>query len=81
MNNLTKENQQTEIANKIKVLLSANWVNCAIEKNTTQFIINWDKSGMKTIDEFQIKKIEEITKRRFSIMAIHSTKCLSVIFA
>jgi hypothetical protein len=72
--------QEIEIATKVKAIFGADWIHTAIMPNTTQFIINWNKSGMKTLDLYMMREIEDITGRKFDNMAIHSTKCISLIF-
>jgi len=72
--------QEIEIATKVKVIFDADWIHTAIMPNTTQFVINWNKSGMKVLDLYMIREIEDLTNRKFDRLAIHSTKCISLIF-
>ena len=78
----TTENttEEIEIATKVKAIFEADWTHIYIGKMTTQFVINWNKSGMKTLDLYMMREIEDITGRKFDNMAIHSTKCISLIF-
>ena len=75
-NNTTHE---IEIASKVKAIFKADWTHIYIGKMTTQFVINWDKSGIKMLDVYMMRKIEEITGRKFNDLAIHSNKCISLI--
>ena len=72
--------QEIEIATKVKAIFGADWIHTAIMPNTTQFIINWNKSGMKTLNHYMIREIEDMTDRKLENMAIHSNKCISLIF-
>tara|TARA_R110000824_G_scaffold362005_1_gene549918 strand:+ start:431 stop:709 length:279 start_codon:yes stop_codon:yes gene_type:complete len=72
--------QEIEIATKVKAIFEADWIHTAVMPMTTQFVINWNKSGMKTFNHFMIREIEDITGRQFNDIAIHSTKCISLIF-
>ena len=73
--------QEKEIGSKVKAIFEADWIHVYVGENTTQFVINWDNSTMKTLDRYMMRKIEEITGRKFDIMGIHSSKCLSMIFS
>ena len=72
--------QEIEIATKVKAIFEADWIHTSIMPNTTQFIINWNKAGMKTLNHYMIREIEDMTDRKFDTMAIHSNKCMSLIF-
>ena len=74
-------NEEKEIGSKVKAIFEADWIHVYIGENTTQFIVNWDKSTMKTLDRYMMRKIEEITGKTFDVMGIHSSKCLSLIFS
>ena len=71
--------QEIEIATKVKAIFKADWTHIYIGKMTTQFVINWDKSGMKVLDVYMMREIEEITGRKFNNLGIHSDKCISLI--
>ena len=71
--------QEKEIASKVKAIFKADWTHIYIGKMTTQFVINWNKSGMKILDVYMMREIEEITGRKFNDLAIHSSKCISLI--
>ena len=72
--------EEIEIASKVKAIFEADWTHIFIGKTTTQFVINWNKSGMKTMNHFMVREVEEITGRQFNDIAIHSTKAISLIF-
>ena len=71
---------ERQIGSKVKAIFEAQWIHVYIGKHTTQFIINWNDSGMKMLDQYMIRDIEEITGKKFDNIAIHSTKCITVIF-
>ena len=72
--------QEIEIATKVKAIFKADWTHIYIGKMTTQFVINWDKSGMKTLTSFMMKDLEEIVGRKFNTLGIHNSKCISIVF-
>jgi hypothetical protein len=71
---------EKEIAKKIKAVFKCDWINVGVQSYTTQIIMNWDSRGMKMIDNTEMNEVEQITGRKFDTMAIHSSKCISLIF-